>query len=985
LSAPKQLREAGQSRAAQASAGSCFRHPERSRLNLERISKAAPAGVMEAIQPLLADVPDPDAALNLFERLTETAPVELFQLFDKHHVLIHYSLAIFGYSQFLGETLLHNLDLFQHLLRSGYLDRTHSQEEFREAFGRFRARSVETDIALLLARFKRREYIRIVLRDVLELASLAETTGEISSLSDVLIEEALRDSEAVLHKRYGLPQHRDHEGRVVQTPFSVLALGKLGGNELNYSSDIDLVFIFGDGEPDGDAPISPREYFIRLAQQVTDVLSRVTKEGAVFRIDLRLRPQGREGESAVSLSHALRYYSSGAHDWERQAMIKVRHCTGDRALARKFIRSVQPHIYSDALNFAAIETAMAARDLIFDARKTAVARDADAINVKLDRGGIRDIEFLVQCMQRVYGGREAWLRSGGTLFSLQKLHDKRHITGNEFHQLTSAYEFLRTIEHRLQLRHGQQTHRLPTNEDDLAILARSISEVENRTIAGADLVRLVRERMAQVVAIYDRIIHQQQQAENQVAKGFELRGESSEPGHLHSDHQILQRLMLDAPALYEIAAREDLPGHARRNLFRFLGSAFTSAERYAAVLAAPEALQKALELFRYSEFLSDILVQHPEDIAALNELRTSSPRHQSELPFSVNTSIRGGHNQALLDYLSSPGISHTDKLSLLRRRYRHRLFLSGARDIVEGRPVASGFSDTTAAADEAIESALAITGRCKGFAVLALGRLGTGEFDCLSDADLLFVREKKLGANSAANIAGEVVQTLSAYTNEGTVLAVDVRLRPRGGEGEITITPEQLQAYFLTDALPWEGLTYTKLRFVAGDKRLAQKAIFAAQDLRERFARDPGFGSSVREMRGKLEKQDKAPNLKTGAGGMYDIDFLISYLLIKQGIHTAEGNTRHRLQKLGHAAVLKQADLQTLLDAVDLFRTVEHAIRLATGRPGKWLPVSEQARCSVEQLTRHMLNVDPGVGIESHLIETCRHVRGIYDATLLNG
>jgi [glutamine synthetase] adenylyltransferase / [glutamine synthetase]-adenylyl-L-tyrosine phosphorylase len=376
------------------------------------------------------------------------------------------------------------------------------------------------------------------------------------------------------------------------------------------------------------------------------------------------------------------------------------------------------------------------------------------------------------------------------------------------------------------------------------------------------------------------------------------------------------------------------------------------------------------------------LIQHPEDIATLNDLRTSTPRHQSELPFSVETSIRGGHNQALLDYLSSPEIAHADKLSLLRRRYRHRLFLSGARDIVEGRPVTSGFSDTTAAADEAIESALALTGKSKGFAVLALGRLGTGEFDCLSDADLLFVREKKLSSSTGANIAGEVVQALSAYTNEGTVLAVDVRLRPRGGEGELTITPEQLKSYLLTDALPWEALTYTKLRFVAGDKRLGEKALSAAQDLGDRFAGEPGFGASVREMRDKLEKQDKAPNLKTSAGGMYDIDFLIGYMLIKHGIHTAEGNARQRLQKLGQAAMLKQADLQTLLDAVDLFRTVEHAIRLATGRPGKWLPVSEQVRCSVEQLTRQMLNIDSGIELESHLGETRRQVRDIYERTI---
>src|SRR5437660_10294897 len=160
-----------------------------------------------------------------------------------------------------------------------------------------------------------------MLREVLKIAQLAETTAEFSALADVLIEDALRESESRMQQRYGIPQRLDAEGRAVHTPFAVLSLGKLGGNELNYSSDVDLMYVFGDGEEPPNAAVSNREYFIRLAQQVTEILSRMTREGAAFRIDLRLRPQGGEGELAVSLSQALRYYASVAHDWERQALI----------------------------------------------------------------------------------------------------------------------------------------------------------------------------------------------------------------------------------------------------------------------------------------------------------------------------------------------------------------------------------------------------------------------------------------------------------------------------------------------------------------------------------------------------------------------------------------------------------------------------------------------------------------------------------------
>ncbi|MBV9609526.1 MAG: glutamine-synthetase adenylyltransferase, partial [Acidobacteria bacterium] len=395
----------------------------------------------ESMATLLADSPDPDAALNYFERLCNEGSQELMRLFERNRVLVHYAILVFGYSQYLGETLIQNPDLFHTLSRQKSLDRLYSREDFRESFARFRSPSFETDISQLLARFKRREYVRIMLRDVLRIGTLADTTAEISALSDVLIEESLQHADTALRNRFGPPQHMDAQERLVETPFAILALGKLGGNELNYSSDVDLMFLYGDGERparqeanesgagwEAAPEISNREYFIRLGQQVTEVLSRMTREGPVFRIDLRLRPQGREGEPAVGLAHALRYYAESAHDWELQALIKVRHCAGDVELGRHFIRAVQPFVYRPRVNFAAIETALNARERMDSPRQRGTSRRPSTIDVKLDRGGIRDIEFLVQCLQRVYGGSEPWLRSGGTLFSLQKLHDKSHIS-----------------------------------------------------------------------------------------------------------------------------------------------------------------------------------------------------------------------------------------------------------------------------------------------------------------------------------------------------------------------------------------------------------------------------------------------------------------------------------------------------------------------------------------------------------------------------
>ena len=301
----------------------------------ERVS----AGVLEALPGLLRETPDPDSALLMLGRLVAESSERVIGVLNRHPQVVHYAIMVFGHSRFLGETLVQNPDLLESLLNRSRLDRSYSGEEFQGALKAFRSQGRESDLSTTLARFKRREYVRIVLRDLLGIAPLAETTGEISALSDALIMEALREAEAVLREKYGSRQDGTLEGRRGARRFAVLSLGKLGGNELNYSSDVDLMYLFGD-DPGEDTPAT-QEYFIRLAQQVTDLVSRVTREGPVFRIDLRLRPRGADGELAISLGQALRYYRSTAQDWELQALIKVRHSAGDAELTQAFIRGVQ--------------------------------------------------------------------------------------------------------------------------------------------------------------------------------------------------------------------------------------------------------------------------------------------------------------------------------------------------------------------------------------------------------------------------------------------------------------------------------------------------------------------------------------------------------------------------------------------------------------------------------------------------------------------
>lgn len=961
-----------------------FHDPENAKPHLSRALQHISPALAAALPTLLTETPDPDSALILFDRLVSESPAEIVRLLDRHLQLAHYAIVVFGHSRFLGETLLQNPDLLQSLLRERSLDRSFSREELRESLARFRSRSFETDVSLLLARFKRREYVRIMLRDVLKIAPLAETTAEISALTDVLIEEALREADSHLQRRYSTPQHLDAEGRLVDTPFAILSLGKLGGNELNYSSDVDLMYIFGDGDEPPKTAISSREYFIRLAQQVTEILSRVTREGAVFRIDLRLRPQGSEGELAISLKQALRYYATAAHDWEQQALIKVRHSAGDLSLAREFIRGVQPSVYTEKVNFAAIKTALVAREKIHKKQHQRLRNEnaSTSIDVKLDRGGIRDIEFLVQCLQRVYGGAEPWLRSGGTLFSLQKLYDNRHISGKEFHELTTAYEFLRQLEHRLQLRQGQQTHRLPTGEPELRILQRSMGTDAVGEERKEDLASLVQARMHAVAEIYQRIIYQQQNHSHQSTEGaqFELHS-ALEPGIAgHSNRQLLERLAADAPALYETAIRSDLSPSVRRNLFRFLSAAFTSSERYAVLLEHPEAVVRALALFDASEYLTHILIRHPEEIATLAEPREVPARVGSGYLFESSSGQRRTVTDPVFAYLAGSRASYGEKLAMLRRHFRHCLFAAGAKDITETRNVYESLTSTTAAAEDAITAAFVIADPPEGLAVMALGRLGSGEFDLLSDADLLFICERDQDREQATKAAEQMMQALAAYTRDGMVFPVDARLRPRGGEGELLVTPTQLGIYFAREAQPWEALVYTKLRFVAGSGDLGERVIAATGTLFQRFGTNPGFARAVREMRAKLESPEKS--FKTTPGAIYDIDFLINFLLVKHDIQVKGGSLRDRLWRCAAAGLLAKADAGALDHAAELFRSVEHIVRLVVGRANKWLPATGHARQITERLTAQILGREFSLGLEAELDETCRNVRKIYDRVL---
>lgn len=901
----------------------------------EAIRQKLPDKAASQLPQFVAEAGSPDQAVLYLEVLLQQHPAEAVAAFESSGLALRSSVALFGASQWLSQTLLQNPDLLQLFARPPEPGTVRGVEDFREQLARFRLRSHETALPVLLARFKRREYVRIFARELLGLAPLVEITEEISALSDALIERALSLCESNLRRRYqGWPLLRSSQGRVYPARFAVLSLGKLGGNELNYSSDIDLLYLCDDAEDAGAIPIPAREFFTQLAQELTAVLSNASSEGQVFRVDLRLRPQGSSGEMVAGCGQALRYYRGVARDWELQALLKLRSSAGDRTLAREFVEQVQELIYCDQLSLSAVATAAHSLERI---QRGGVRRSGRELDVKNGPGGLREIEFVVQCLQRVYGGGEPWLRSSGTLFALQKLHDKGHIGDAEFRELCETYGLLRAIEHRLQCLQGVQAHRIPDSAQAQAALFRSLGD---RMVGGPpELLQI----MKSAAALCGRVLRL---------------GSGGAAGEVTAATVSLgapgaERLGRELAARSAVLARvlaADVGDPTLRNLQRFLAAASTGEERIRTTLGNVDWIEGALPVFAQSALATNILARHPEDIVALS--RDSEPA-ESE----------AGESQA------GAGSSISDRL---RIDWRRRILRLVGRTLLEKRPVWEILLEHSHGFDLILQQALSAAEAPEGFAVMAVGRLGTCELDAVSDADLVFLRAAECASDAAERGAHSLVAMLSGYTREGSVIAVDTRIRPHGSEGELVVSSRQLAQYFECEAKSWEMLAFGKLRFIAGAEVLAEEALESLRDLQKRFIAWPQLVPELRAMRKRIADSGGADNFKAGPGGLYDIDFLVGMLEARAGVLAAGKQLSTRLEALVDRELLLPEQGRDLLRAIDLFRRVDHANRVLEGRSRKWLPKGDPLRASLENIVE-CANLDGALRAEM------RGVRAIFD------
>ncbi|HXR96493.1 MAG TPA: hypothetical protein VN709_01495 [Terriglobales bacterium] len=840
-----------------------------------------------------------------YERYWEVAPPAARKALERDPSLRDALRVILENSDYLTEALVQSPEWLLWLDRM----RTSSgraREDWASELASFLNAEPQGDRARRLTVFQRREYLRIVWRDLRGVAPLAETVGDLSALADAILAQAYAWNWNDLAARYGTP--RGEHGASAE--MVIVGLGKLGGNEVNYSSDLDLMFVYSvDGETAGGAEtISNKEFFIRLAQSV------VAQVADAYRIDLRLRPGGREGDLALSLRQAEDYYQQ-ARDWEWQMLIRARACAGSLELGQQFLEVVSDKVYppapDEALVAAGVRTSREGIAAQLE-RHRALGRRTSAINVKLDAGGIRDIEFLVQFLQRLHGGGDRWVRQSNTLLAMQRLHDKRRLSSADFQLLSSAYVVLRQIEHRLQMRRGQQTHTLPDDAARLQALARGFDADD------ADRwLETLRQRMRQVRALYDSFL------------GREAPAPQPAPA---------APIVLTKPA----SANEDDGLHLQRQWQRLLRSAATLPEADRALRSLPQALLPRLAwALGTSDWMAETLIRRPELAAVW--------AREEEL---------------------EPGAS-------LRLRHLLRLLRLLDEEWQQRWPIARTLAAHSHAAEVALAEALAgaqTTADAPSFAVLALGRLGLDELDLLSDLDLVFVAEEG-ELEAATKLAARFIEAVTAYTREGSLYAVDTRLRPAGGEGELVQTPASLGRHFTTRASEWEACSYLKARHVAGATATAGAALGrVGQALAERFSGEQIAREALQALRNRIEREGHPGRwgLKTAPGGYYDVDFIVSRHRLAAGEGATVGLAVTSLGAQARCLEDLPAEVATELgEAVELLRACDHALRVATGKAGGAIPAAGAAVARAEGWLR---GIWPGT-LAQDLTETVEKTR----------
>jgi glutamate-ammonia-ligase adenylyltransferase len=902
---------------------------------------------------LLRDLPDQHSARLFVERLAKEQP-RAYQGLLKQPALLSDVLALAAWSPLLATTVEQNTEYLSWLGRERADPRVRTRDELREALGRFALTNSSLNTQVMLARFRRRELLRIYLHDIRRSQSLVETMEELSNLADAILDYALSLARQDLDNRYGLPRHVDERGRSAPAEFCVIALGKLGSKELNYASDIDLVFLYSvDGTTSGTGKkgeVSNREYFVKLSETIARLVGQSGGEGAAYRVDLRLRPHGRDGALACSLQEAGRYYMKTAQDWERQVLIRSRPAAGSEELFSSFKATVTPYVFrSDVSVSGALESVRLAKQKI-----DRQVEKKSGFNVKLGRGGIREIEFIAQALQLAHGGRDDWLRVPHTLVSLGRLSDRGFITQPERSELSDAYYFLRSVEHRLQMEHGLQTHTVPEGDDAQALVARRMGFTGSTS--GSDFANTLKTHAGNVRSTYDRLFAEvdpetpapdEETAQidlDVVDKDTALALAAARVFALHMGHTWEGKLKSLTNRLLSFAEKSLNPHRALVQAAR-VSASLEKTERQ--VIFSETNLAALLLLCGTSDFFAEMIAANP---ALIQSLETSAP-----------ASLRRDY-RAILRAAIDAEHNFPAELAALRLQWAGLIAEIGALDVATELSIFETNRLQTELATASMNVAYLIARRemARRFgsfsggpriAFYGLGRLGSGGVDYGSDLDILINYDplvpspvKALTQDEAySRLVELMIAALSSITREGYLYRVDLRLRPHGKNGPLVTSSEGFLDYLSDQSAPWEWLAYVKLRCVGGDQELGKMIETHARHRIHKNALklDPKeLQSTTRHVRERLEKEKglrgrkQGTDIKYGQGGMLDVYFATRYLQLRDEVldEGEDRSTAFTLERLREEGSLDDEDFSALSTGYSLLRSIDHNLRLIAGR-----------------------------------------------------
>lgn len=808
----------------------------------------------------------------------------------------------------------------------------------------------EAELKRALRRLRQQVMLRVLLRDLSGRAPLAEVVASMSDLAELSLGYALEHLCVWQEAQHGTPMANGKRQELI-----VVGMGKLGGRELNVSSDIDLIFVYPEEgetvcERAGQRPLSNHEYFTRLARKLINALADITEDGQVFRVDMRLRPNGDSGPLACSFDALENYFIAEGREWERYAWIKARSVYGDHASELAAI--ARPFVFRKYLDFGAFA---AMRSLHAQIRAEVARRDLSG-HIKLGPGGIREIEFIAQAFQLIRGGRDPELQTRPTLEVLPLLQKKGLLPVEVVAELRAAYDFLRRLEHRLQYLDDAQTHELPADCCDQALIAAAMGfddyagfmtrldahrEQVSRHFDGvfADPVQDVHPCAPLWMGELDaEAAHQRLAALGFTDTGAALRrlaGARASPRYLQLSEASRERFDALVPRVIELAAKAGAPEAALARALDLLEAISRRGAYLALLYEYPQALEKVVQLLAASGWAAAYVTRHPLLLDELLDARTlyAAPDWK-EFAAGLRAQLlrHEGDAERLMD--------------VLRESHHAQVFRLLAQDLAGQLTVEVLADHLSALADLMLAITLELCWAqlrnrhrdAPRFAIVAYGKLGGKELGYASDLDIIFLYEDAdaRAPELYSRLAQRTNTWLTSATPSGVLFETDLRLRPNGASGLMVSSVDAFREYQEKDAWVWEHQALTRARYCAGDTEVG--AAFEAERIAIlRRSREPeALRREVRSMRAQM--LDAHPNrsdlfdLKHDRGGMIDIEFMVQYLVLAHAHRYPQltGNLGNiaLLKMAGELGLIPLATAMTVRDGYREFRRLQHAERL---------------------------------------------------------